>query len=196
MASGISGDGFSRASVDKVYYNGTYSVSGNYTLWNGNKNHNQVKLNKLATEAAQLDSATQALKLQEQIAQLYVQILYSTEAVRVNEESCASSRQNEERGKEMVSIGKMSQADLAQLTAQRAQDEYNVVQAQSNVKNFKRQLKELLQITSDENSTSPPPPPPTTWHSTPSLRSTVSTPPLSTAAPSLRHTRTSWHKTS
>lgn len=150
MASGISGDGFSRASVDKVYYNGTYSVSGNYTLWNGNKNHNQVKLNKLATEAAQLDSATQALKLQEQIAQLYVQILYSTEAVRVNEESCASSRQNEERGKEMVSIGKMSQADLAQLTAQRAQDEYNVVQAQSNVKNFKRQLKELLQITSDE----------------------------------------------
>lgn len=150
MASGISGDGFSRASVDKVYYNGTYSVSGNYTLWNGNKNHNQVKLNKLATEAAQLDSATQALKLQEQIAQLYVQILYSTEAVKVNEESCASSRQNEERGKEMVSIGKMSQADLAQLTAQRAQDEYNVVQAQSNVKNFKRQLKELLQITSDE----------------------------------------------
>lgn len=150
MASGISGDGFSRASVDKVYYNGTYSVSGNYTLWNGNKNHNQVKLNKLATEAAQLDSATQALKLQEQIAQLYVQILYSTEAVRVNEESCASSRQNEERGKEMVRIGKMSQADLAQLTAQRAQDEYNVVQAQSNVKNFKRQLKELLQITSDE----------------------------------------------
>lgn len=150
MASGISGDGFSRASVDKVYYNGTYSVSGNYTLWNGNKNHNQVKLNKLATEAAQLDSATQALKLQEQIAQLYVQILYSTEAVRVNEESCASSRQNEERGKEMVSIGKMSQADLAQLTAQRAQDEYNVVQAQSNVKDYKRQLKQLLQITSDE----------------------------------------------
>ena len=88
--------------------------------------------------------------MQEQIAQLYVQILYSTEAVRVNEESCASSRQNEERSKEMVSIGKMSQADLAQLTAQRAQDEYNVVQAQSNGNNFTRQLKELLQITSDE----------------------------------------------
>lgn len=44
----------------------------------------------------------------------------------------------------------MSQADLAQLTAQRAQDEYNIVQAESNVKDYKRQLKELLQITSDE----------------------------------------------
>ena len=150
VASGISSDGFSRASIDKVYYNGTYSVAGNYTIWNGNKNKNQVKLNKLVAEAAELDSATQAMKLQEQIATLYVQILYSTEAIKVNQESYTSSLQNEERGKEMVKIGKMSQADLAQLTAQRAQDEFNIVQAESNVKNYKRQLKELLQITSDE----------------------------------------------
>ena len=54
VASGISGDGFSRASIDKVYYNGSYSVMGNYTIWNGNKNHNQVKLNQLSAEAAQL----------------------------------------------------------------------------------------------------------------------------------------------
>ena len=150
VASGISSDGFSRASIDKVYYNGTYSVAGNYTIWNGNKNKNQVKLNKLVAEAAELDSATQAVKLQEQIATLYVQILYSTEAIKVNQESYTSSLQNEERGKEMVKIGKMSQADLAQLTAQRAQDEFNIVQAESNVKNYKRQLKELLQITSNE----------------------------------------------
>ena len=150
VSNGISGEGFSKASIDKVYYNGSYSVMGNYTIWNGNKNRNQVKLNKLAKEAAQLDSTAQALNLQEQIAQLYVQILYSTEAINVNKESYQSSVQNEERGKEMVKIGKMSQADLAQLTAQRAQDEFNIVQAESNVKNYKRQLKELLQITSDE----------------------------------------------
>ena len=150
VASGISSDGFSRASIDKVYYNGTYSVAGNYTIWNGNKNKNQVKLNKLVAEAAELDSATQAVELQEQIATLYVQILYFTEAIQVNKESYKSSLENEERGKEMVKVGKMSQADLAQLTAQRAQDEYNIVQAESNVKDYKRQLKELLQITSDE----------------------------------------------
>ncbi len=150
VSSGISGDGYSKASIDKVYYNGTYSLMGNYTIWNGNKKQNQVKLNKLVSEAAQLDSATQAVKLQEQIAQLYVQILYSTEAIKVNQESYKSSLENEERGKEMVNVGKMSKADLAQLTAQRAQDQYNVVQAENNVKNYKRQLKELLQITSEE----------------------------------------------
>lgn len=150
VSSGISGDGYSKASIDKVYYNGSYSVSGNYTIWNGNKNRNQVKLNKLTEEAAQLDSATQAAKLQEQIAQLYVQILYSTEAINVNKESYKSSLENESRGQEMVKIGKMSKADLAQLTAQRAQDEYNIVEAENNVKNYKRQLKALLQITSEE----------------------------------------------
>ncbi len=146
----ISGDGFTKSSIDKVYYNGTYSLMGNYTIWNGNKNRNQVKLNKLITDAAAIDSTIQAQTIQEKIATLYVQICYSTEAIKVNKESYKSSLENEERGKEMVSVGKMSKADLAQLTAQRAQDEYNIVSAESNVKNYKRQLKELLQITNDE----------------------------------------------
>lgn len=150
VTSGISGEGFTKSSVDKVYYNGSYSVMGNYVIWNGNKNRNQVKLNKLTYEAAALDSATQAQNLQEQIATLYIQICYSTEAIKVNQESYKSSLENENRGKEFVKNGKMSQADLAQLTAQRAQDEYNIVAAESNVKNYKRQLKQLLQITNDE----------------------------------------------
>lgn len=150
VASGISSEGYTKSSIDKVYYNGSYSVMGNYTIWNGNKNRNQIKLNKLATEAAELDSAIQAQSLQEQIATLFIQICYSTEAIKVNKESYQSSLENENRGKEFVKNQKMSQADLAQLTAQRAQDEYNIVSAESNVKNYKRQLKELLQITNDE----------------------------------------------
>lgn len=150
VANGISGDGYSKASIDKVYYNGTYSVMGNYTLYDGGKRQAQVKLNKLAGEAAQLDSATQAAKLQEQIAQLYVQILYSDEAISVTKESLKTSQANEERGKTMVSVGKMSKADLAQLTAQRAEDEYSIVEAESNLRNYKRQLKQLLQIADND----------------------------------------------
>lgn len=143
-------DGYVQSSVDKVYYNGSYSLSGNWTVWNGNKNRNSVKLNKLAVEQARLDSATTANSVLEQIAQLYVQILYSNEAISVTKESLKTSQTNEQRGKTMVEVGKMSRADLAQLTAQRAQDEYAIVEAESNLRNYKRQLKELLQITSDE----------------------------------------------
>jgi outer membrane protein len=151
VASGISSDGYTRSSIDKTSYNGIYSVSGNWTIWNGNRNRNQIKLNKLTVEAAELDSAIQAQNIEEQIVQLYIQILYSNEAIEVNKESLRTSQLNEERGKTMLNVGKISKADLAQLTAQRAQDEYNIVSAENNVKNYKRQLKALLQITNDDN---------------------------------------------
>lgn len=140
-----------QADVKKVYYNGSYSLSGNWTVWNGGQNTNTVKLNKLAAEQARLDSAVTANNVLEQIAQLYVQILYSDEAISVTKESLKTSQTNEERGKTMVSVGKMSKADLAQLTAQRAEDEYSIVEAESNLRNYKRQLKQLLQIADNDD---------------------------------------------
>lgn len=139
-----------QADVKKVYYNGSYSLSGNWTVWNGGQNTNTVKLNKLAAEQARLDSAVTANNVLEQIAQLYVQILYSDEAISVTKESLKTSQANEECGKTMVSVGKMSKADLAQLTAQRAEDEYSIVEAESNLRNYKRQLKQLLQIADND----------------------------------------------
>jgi outer membrane protein len=143
-------NGYVQSSVDKVYYSGAYSVSGNWTVWNGGRNTKTIKLNKLTAEQARLDSAETANSIQEQIAQLYVQILYSNDAINVCKESLETSRKNEERGKEMFDVGKLSKADLAQLTAQRAQDEYNIVEAESNMRNYKRQLKQVLQIADDK----------------------------------------------
>lgn len=143
-------NGYVQSSIDKIYYSGSYSVNGNWTVWNGGRNTNTVKLNKLAAEQARLDSAETANSIQEQIAQLYVQILYSNDAINVCKESLETSKINENRGKDMFEVGKISKADLAQLTAQRAQDEFNVIEAESNMRNYKRQLKQLLQITDDE----------------------------------------------
>lgn len=143
-------NGYVETSMDKVYYNGSYGLNLNWTVWNGNRNRNQLKLEKITAEQAELDSATTANSIQEQIAQLYVQILYSADAVDVCKQSLETSSVNEARGKEFVNVGKMSKADLAQLTAQRAKDEYSLVEAESNLKNYKRQMKQLLQITSEE----------------------------------------------
>lgn len=143
-------NGYVQSSVDKVYYSGSYSVSGNWTAWNGGRNTKTIKLNKLTAEQARLDSAETANSIQEQIAQLFVQILYSNDAINVCKESLETSKKNEERGKEMFDVGKLSKADLAQLTAQRAQDEYNIVEAESNMRNYKRQLKQVLQIADDK----------------------------------------------
>ena len=143
-------NGYVQASVDKFYYNGSYGVSTNWTVWDANRTRNTVRLNALAEQQAELDSAITANSIQEQIAQLYVQILYAADVIEVNKKSLETSRKNEERGQEFYNVGKMSRADLSQLTAQRAQDEYSVVEAESNLRNYKRQLKQLLQLTGDE----------------------------------------------
>lgn len=140
-----------QASVDKVYYNGTYALNANWTIWNGNVNRNQIKMDKIAEEQAELDVATASNSIQEQIAQLYVQILYSLEAKKVCASALETSKKNEDCGTEFVKAGKMSKADLAQLKAQRAQDEYSLVQADGNIREYTRQLRQLLQITDDDS---------------------------------------------
>ena len=136
--------------VNKSYYNGSYGINASWTVWNGNQNHNQLKLNKLKEQQAELDIQETANSIQERIAQLYIQVLYMNEAISVSEESLKASRKNEERGSQMVEVGSMSKAQLAQLSSQRATDEYNLVEARTNLANYKLQLKQLLEITGDQ----------------------------------------------
>lgn len=152
LASGMTTvtNGTVNTKVNKTYYNGTYGINASWTVWNGNQNRNQVKLNEVSEEQADLNIAETANSIQEKIAQLYVQILYMDEAIKVNKESLETSKKNEERGKVFVEVGKMSRAELAQLSAQRASDEYNIVEAESNLANYILQLKQLLEITSEE----------------------------------------------
>ena len=143
-------NGTVNSKVNKTYYNGSYGINAQWTVWNGNQNRNQVKLGEVSEQQAELQTETTANNIQERIAQLYVQILYMNEAVEVNKQSLETSKRNEQRGKEMVEVGKMAKADLAQLTAQRAADEYIIVEAESNIANYKLQLKQLLELTGDE----------------------------------------------
>ena len=136
--------------VDKTSYNGSYSLSGQWTVWNGNRNINTVKLDQFSEEQAELQAQETANSIQERIAQIHSQILYLAENVNVNEQMLETSLKNEERGQEMVNVGKMSKADLAQLSAQRANDEYSIVEAKSQLMNYKLQLKQLLEITDNE----------------------------------------------
>ena len=140
-------NGMVNTKVDKTYYNGSYAVNAQWTVWNGNRNTNTIKLNKITEDEAELQSKETANSIQERIAQLYTQILYLDENVKVNEQMLETAKKNEERGQEMVNVGKMSKADLAQLSAQRATDEYNIVETRSQLLNYKLQLKQLLEIT-------------------------------------------------
>ena len=135
---------------NSVSYNGSYGINANWTVWNGNRNTNTIKQNKLTEKMAELGIEQQANTIQEQIAQLYVQILYETEAVKVCREIIKSSMMQRDRAKTMVEVGSLARVDLVQLEAQVSQDEYSLVQAQSQLANYKLQLKQLLEIHDDD----------------------------------------------
>lgn len=143
-------NGYVETSVDKTYYNGNYSIVANWVLWNGNQNRNTVKRTALAIQQREMEENVAVVSLEEKITQLYFQILYAGETVVINSENLVLSRKNEERGMALLKAGKLSKADVAQLSAQRAQDEYNVAFAEGEKLNYTRQLKELLQITGDD----------------------------------------------
>ena len=135
--------------IKKTRYTGSYGLDARWTVWNGNQNRNELRKSKLAEEVAELDVEETCNTLQEEIAKLYVQVLYTYEAIAVNEQSLEASRKNEERGRQMLEVGSMSKAELAQLTAQRATDEYNVVETKTNLAKYKMKLKQLLELTGD-----------------------------------------------
>lgn len=135
---------------NSVSYNGSYGINANWTVWNGNRNTNTIKQNKLTEKMAELGIEQQANTIQEQIAQLYVQILYETEAVNVCREIIKSSMMQRDRARTMVEVGHLARVDLVQLEAQVSQDEYSLVQAQSQLANYKLQLKQLLEIHDDD----------------------------------------------
>ena len=143
-------NGSMTTSQNDVSYNGSYGINANWTVWNGNRNTNTIKQNKLSEQMAQLDVAQQANTIQEQIAQLYVQILYETEAVRVCEEIIKASELQRDRAQTMVDVGSLARVDLVQLEAQVSQDKYSLAQAQSQLANYKLQLKQLLEIHDEE----------------------------------------------
>lgn len=132
--------------IDKAYYAGSYGLNAQWTLWNGNRNTNTVKMNKMTHEQSVLQEQITANSIQEEIAQLYIQILYLTEAAKVSEQSLETSKKNEERGQQMLELGKMSKADVAQLSAQRATDEYNIVEMRANIAKYTLQLKQILEL--------------------------------------------------
>ncbi len=134
---------------NKFTEQGSYGLNANWTIWNGGINHKNIKAQKLQNQITELGTQQSELSIQEQIAQLYVQILYSIEAKKVNEQLSETAKSQYERGQQMFNQGLISKADLSQLEAQWQDTQYDIVNSETQVLNFKRQLKSLLELSID-----------------------------------------------
>ena len=139
-------NGMATSTNNKLTENGSYGLNANWTIWDGGINRKNIQAQKVQTEISEVQTDQSLKTIQEKIAHLYVQILYTIEAQRVNEQLAATAKKQLERGQERLKVGDLAKADVAQLESQYATAQYDVVNAESQVAGYKRQLKELLQL--------------------------------------------------
>lgn len=142
----IVANGMANTSTKKPTENGNYSLNASWTVWDGKSNTNTIKIQKLNKKMAELDTEISKNSITEQITQLYIQILYSTEAKKVNESILETAKRQVERGKEMMQNGLLSETELKQLEAQWSSAQYDVVNAQTQIDDYSLQLKQLLEL--------------------------------------------------
>lgn len=133
-------------SNNKTTYNGSYNLGAQWTLWNGGQRLNNIKQQKKNKEIAELSVAETENTLKEEITKLFLQILYADESVNINKGTLEVSKATYERAKELFNQGSISKADLAQLEAQVGNDEYQLVTSESSLRNYKLQLKQMLEL--------------------------------------------------
>ena len=141
------------SSDNKTTYNGNYSLNAQWTLWNGGKRLNNIKQQKTARDIASLSVTETENMLQEEITKLFVQILYADESVKINKSTLETSEANFKRGEELFKEGSISKADLAQLESQVGNDKYQLVTSESTLRNYKLQLKQLLELDGTDEMT-------------------------------------------
>lgn len=138
---------------NKNVYSGSYGINASMPLYDGGKTGNTIKRQELNTQIAQLRVDAAQLTIEEDIATIYVQLLYAQETVVQDQLQVALSEQQLERGKAVFQAGMLNRADVSQLESQLANDRYQLVADQMAVADYKLRLKQLLELDGDTTIT-------------------------------------------
>lgn len=132
-------------------FNGQYTLNANWTIYNGGKNKNNIKQAQLQKEAQELNTENIQNDIEIAITQAYLQILYSRESIKNNENIITSSEAQLKQTKDFLDAGSITLSEYAQVESQYSSDKYNLVQAQNAYDVYKLQLKQLLELEYDES---------------------------------------------
>ena len=130
-------------------YNSSYNVNASWTIWEGNIRKYRVESAKVLKQQQLLSGDDIIKNLELGILQAYMNILYSAEAIQIARQSLEVSTAQAERSKRLMETGKLSKVDYMQIESQKAQDQYNLVQAQTSYASSKVTLKNILNLSLD-----------------------------------------------
>ena len=142
---------FVRGKSTKSGKNGNYSVDASMNLYNGGQTKNNIRLAEINSQIAELQVLASELNIEEQITQLYVQILYSQDAVEHDDELIALAQSQLEQARARKQAGLLNKADVSQFESQLAQNKYQKVADETTLDSYRLQLKQLMELDGDEN---------------------------------------------
>ena len=128
----------------------SFSLGTSVPLFTGFQIPNNIRLNQLNLEAATQDLEKAKNDIRMQVAQAYVQILYSTEISDVAHRQVGIDSAQVARLQAMFDVGKASEAQLAQQKATMAQSQLTATQADNNLQLAILALTQLLELPSPE----------------------------------------------
>ncbi len=146
VGQGVSGNWFNNSASHKNSYSGNYGVSAGWTIYNGGNIRRNIEQKENSLQIQNLNYEKGVLDLKLKIAQLYIQVLYDKENIKMKEEAASASKALWDRGVEFLKAGSMSKADVAKLESQNASDLYQITNAQSQYDNDLLALKTAMRM--------------------------------------------------
>ncbi|HEV2483173.1 MAG TPA: TolC family protein [Puia sp.] len=124
----------------------SFTLSSGMTIYNGGTINNDIRQKNLEIESANLSVLQTINDITLQITQAYLAILLARENVVYIEDLVHTSAAQVDQGKKEYEAGSIARNAYIELQAQLATDKYNLVTAQSAVRQNKVTLKQLLQL--------------------------------------------------
>lgn len=127
-------------------FGSSYGINAGLTLFNGMRNYNTIRQNKLRLQAAGLNEQVTTNEIVISITESYLEILYAHENLETAKHTLETSRAQVTQSQNLLNAGSIAKADFSQVQAQFASDQYALVTAQNTYETCVLNLKQLLEL--------------------------------------------------
>ena len=148
--------------LDNTYQNtnssqSSFGVGADITLFDGLRMKHNIDAKRADLSAAEADLEKFKDEIEMSVATAFLQVLLQKELLQIASEQIQLTDSNMNRRKELIKSGKMAHGEIYELEAQRAREEQNRVQAESNLKLALLDLAQIMELEdfSDFNVSAP-----------------------------------------
>jgi outer membrane protein len=149
--------------LDNTYQNTnssqtSFSIGSDITLFDGLRMKHNIDARRADVNASQADLDKIRDDIVISVSTAFLQVLLNKELLQISEDQIELTNANIAQRSELIKNGKMAEGEIYELEAQKAKEELNRVQAESNLKLALLDLAQIMEIenVSDLDITAPP----------------------------------------